>query len=222
MGSMTTLFILILNLSTTTDPINDMLGLVIFGFDFVIFALILTALFNRPANKNAAKLWPKLAPVINGTFHKGIGLTTPYLIGKYHGLPVRARVRVSARSRWNFEYYFEILATSGTRGQDWELHYDQSSGGPHEWGLKAKDPALKERLSQSGLTTMLPHWEHGVSVKYNGNKGTLLYSRHIFTRDGLPAPEVFEMQLEMLKKLLNINQKVNGETSTGNMFTDKL
>ncbi len=218
---MAILLILILNLSTTADPNQDLLGIIIFVFDFIIFSLILTALFNRAANKNAAKLWPKLAPVINGTFHKGIGLTTPYLIGKYHGLPVRARVRVSARSRWNFEYYFEILATSGTRGQDWELHYDQSSGGPHEWGLKAKDPALKERLSQSGLTTMLPHWEHGVSVKYNGNKGTLLYSRHIYTRDGLPALEVFEMQLDILKKLVDINRRVNEETGMGNVSTNK-
>ncbi len=209
---MTTLFILILNLSTTTDPNNDMLGLVIFGFDFVIFALILTALFNRAANKNAAKLWPKLAPVINGTFHKGIGLTTPYLIGKYHELPVRARIRVSARSRWNYEYYFEILATSGARGQNWELRYNQGTDGAHGWELKTKEPAFQERLSQAGLMTTLHDWEQRVSLKYNGSKGTLLYSQHIFTRDGLPSPEVFGMQLDLLKKLVNINQQVNKES----------
>jgi hypothetical protein len=207
---MTTL--LILNLSATADPNNDMLGLIIFGFDFVIFALILTAIINRAANKNAAKLWPKLAPVINGTFHKGIGLTAPYIIGNYHGLPVRARIRVSARSRWNYEYYFEILATSATRGQDWELRYNQGSHEAHGWELKTKDPALQERLSQAGLKTMPHDWERRASLKYHSRKGTLLYSNQIFTRDGVPTPEVFEMQLEMLKKLVNINQQANKES----------
>src|SRR5438876_1077334 len=117
--------VLILNLSLATDPNQDWLGIVIFGFDFVIFWLILIAVFNKIANGKAAKLWPKLAPVINGTFHKGIGLTAPYLVGHYRGLPVRARVRVSAKSRWNFEYYFEIVATLDTRGRDWELRYNQ-------------------------------------------------------------------------------------------------
>ena len=215
---MTTL--LILNISATADPNNDMLGLIIFGFDFAFFTLIAVALVNRAANKNAVKLWPKLAPVINGTFHKGIGLTAPYIIGEYHGLPVRARIRVSARSRWHYEYYFEILVTSATRGQSWELHYDQNSRGPHGWELKAKDPALKERLSQAGVLTILHDWEHRVSLTYNGGRGTLLYSQQIFTRDGVPSPEVFEMELETLKKLVNINQRVNAEAGTGNKVID--
>ena len=206
---MTILPVLILNIATAVDPNNDMLGLIIFGFDFTLFTLIAIALFNRAANKNAAKLWPKLVPVINGTFHKGIGLTIPYIIGKYHGMPVRARIHPIAKSRWSFNYYLEILATSTTHGQNWELHYKQGSDGAHHWELKTKDPVLQERLSQSGVMKIAPNWDHQVSLKYNGRKGTLLYIHYIFSRDGVPAPEIFETQLDMLKKLLNINQQVN-------------
>src|SRR5215470_7374953 len=92
------------------DPNDDMLGLVIFLFDFTLFTLIGIAIFNRVANAKAAKLWPKLAPVIKGTFHKGLGLSAPYILGNYHELSVRAFVYVMAKSRYTFIYYFQIRA----------------------------------------------------------------------------------------------------------------
>ncbi len=214
---MTTSLILISNL-TVADPNNDMLGIVIFFFDFFIFTLIGIAVFNRIANRNAVKLWPKLAPVINGTFHKGIGLTAPYIIGQYHGLPVRAHVRVFARSRYNFEYYFDISATVDTHGRDWELRYSGHFNGKHEWEIKTKDQALQQRLSQSGLLGLIPGWDHTASVRYGGKKGELVLSHQIFTRDGLPTPEVFEMELETLKKLVNINKQVNVQSSLAGQF----
>src|SRR5262245_9591059 len=108
-ASMVTPLALSVYLSQAPDPNQDWLGIIVFGFDFVFFSLILIALFNRIANSKAGKVWPKLAPVIKGTFHKGIGLTTPYLAGNYRGLPVRACLRARAKSRWTFEYYFEIV-----------------------------------------------------------------------------------------------------------------
>ncbi len=214
---MTTALISILDLSTS-DPNNDLLGIIIFFFDFFIFMVIGIAVFNRIANAKAAKLWPKLAPVIKGTFHKGIGLTTPYIIGQHHGLPVRAYVLVVARSRYSFNYFFEIEATVDQHGQNWELRYNQSAHGKHEWEIKTKDEALQQRLAQSGLLGQIPGWDHTAAVRYNGHKGTLILSHQIFTRDGLPAPEVFEMELETLKKLVNINKQVNeGGTPTNQL-----
>ena len=215
---MVTPLVLIVYLSQALDPNQDWLGIIVFGFDFVIFSLILIALFNRIANSKAAKVWPKLAPVIKGTFHKGIGLTAPYLVGNYRGLPVRARLRVSAKSRWNFEYYFEIVATPGTRGQDWELRYNQRPREAQGWEIKTKDEALRQRLSQSGLMAMLPSWEDSTLVKYNSGRGTLLYRHRVYARDALPSPEVFQMQLDLLKKLVNINRQVTEEPVAGNLL----
>jgi hypothetical protein len=212
-----TSLVLTLNLSAA-DPNNDMLGLIIFFFDFFIFTVIGIAVFNRIANAKAVKLWPKLAPVINGTFHKGIGLTAPYIVGQYHGLPVRAHVRVFARSKYNFEYYFEISATVDKHGHDWELLYNERSHQKQGWEIKTKDSTFQQRLSQSGLMGVIPGWDHNASVKYNGRKGTLIFSHHIYTRDGLPTPEVFEMQLETLKKMVNINKQVNEDSSLASQF----
>lgn len=199
----------LLHLFTVADPNNDLLGIVIFYFDFTIFCLIGIAVFNRIANAKAVKLWPRLAPVINGTFHKGIGLTAPYIVGKYQGLPVRAWVLVTAKSRWTFEYYFQIRATIDKHGQNWELYYNQHSHGEHGWEIKTKDPGLQQNLSQSGLMGIIPGWDREASVKYNSRKGTLLFRHHIYTRDALPTAEVFEMQLGTMKKIIAINRQIN-------------
>src|SRR5262249_50087946 len=124
----------------------------------------------------------------------------------------------TARSRWNFEYYFQILATIDRRGRDWELDYNQHSSGEQGWKIKTKDPALQQRLSQSGLMGIIPGWDHNGSVKYNGRKRTLLFRHHIYSRDGLPTPEVFEMQLGMLKKIVNINRQINQEIDLANQL----
>ncbi len=208
---MATLLVVNLKLSAVSDPNNDLLGIFIFFFDFALFCVIGFAVFNRIANAKAVKLWPGLAPVIHGTFHKGIGLTAPYIVGKYNGLPVRAWVLVTARSRWDFEYYFQILATVDRHGRDWELYYNQHSHDRHGWEIKPKDSELQQRLSQSGLLGIVPGWDQNAFIKYNSRKGTLLFRHKIFNRDGLPAPEVFEMQLGMLKKVVSINRQVNQE-----------
>lgn len=194
-----------------TDPNDDMLGIVIFFFDFTLFTVIGFAIFNRIANAKAVKLWPKLAPVIKGTFHKGIGLTAPYIIGQYHGMPVRAYVFVTAKSRYTYVYYFQIRATLDTHGHDWELQYNQHSHEKQGWEIHTKDAPLQQRLTQAGLLGMLPGWDYETTLRYNGRKGTLLYSHHIFTRDGLPSPDVFEMELSLLHKVANLNKQLNHE-----------
>jgi hypothetical protein len=205
--------LLSMNLPLAADPNEDMLGIIIFFFDFTLFCLIGFAIFNRIANAKAAKLWPKLASVIDGTFHKGIGLTAPYIAGNYHGLPVRAWVFVTARSRWNFIYYFQIRAALDTRGRDWTLRYNNRSGEKQGWEIHTKDPALQQRLPQAGLLGMIPGWDTETSLSYNGRKGTLLYSHHMYTREALPSPEVFEMELGLLRKVANLNRQVNDGTA---------
>src|SRR5262249_19823219 len=167
---MVTPLVLIVSRSLATDPNEDLLGIIIFGFDFILFTLFFIALFNRIADSKAAKVWPTLAPVIQGTFHKGIGLTRPYLVGSYRGLPVRAYVRVSAKSRWTFNYYFEIVTTLDTHGRNWELYFNQRREEAPGWRVKTKDEALKQRLIHSGLLTLIPNWDNVASVKYRGGK----------------------------------------------------
>jgi hypothetical protein len=215
---MTITLALILNLFSTTDPNHDGLGIIIFVIDLAIFWLILTALFNRKANSKAAIIWPKLAPYINGVFHPGIGLTTPFLSGEYRGLPIRACVRVSSRSRWYYEYTFEITAKYDTRGGNWEVRYDKNKKGEKALELIAKDPLLKRRLSQSDLMTLLSKWKVGTSVKYKGAHGTLLFRQHIHSREDLPAPDEFEMELEMVNRLAKINRQVNEDPDGSNSF----
>jgi hypothetical protein len=135
-------------------------------------------------------------------------MVTP-LVGSYRGLLVRAYIRVSAKSRWTFNYYFEIVATPDTHGHDWELYYNQRREEAPGWQVKTKDEALKQRLTHSGLLTLIPNWENVASVKYRGGKGTLLYSHQIYTRDALPSPEVFQNQLALLKRLVHITTQVN-------------
>ncbi len=210
----------VLHLAAAADPNEDTLGIIVFFFDFFIFALIITALFNRFANRNAVKLWPGLAPIINGTFHKGIGLTTPYIKGNYHGMPVRAYVLVTARSRWNYEYYFQIQAGVDAHGQDWQLRNDQGIVGKLGWEIHTKDPMLQQRLAVAGLMEIIPDWDIRASLRYSGRKGTLLYSHRIFTRDGLPAPEVFQNELDLLKKVANINKQVNEQPRKAGSISD--
>ena len=75
---------------------------------------------------------------------------------------------------------------------------------------------LKQRLAHSSLMTLIPNWDYVVSVKYRGSKGKLLYSHQIYTRDGLPSPEVFQNQLALLKKLESITKQVNEAPNAGN------
>jgi len=91
------------------------------------------------------------------------------------------------------------------------VRYNQRPRAAHEWEVKTKDEALKQRLTHSGLMALLPSWEHGTLVKYHGGKGTLLYSHRIYARDALPSPEVFQMQLDLLKRLVSITRQVNEE-----------
>jgi len=218
---MTTPLILVVNSSLATDPNQDVLGIIIFGFDFLLFTLLFIAISNRIADSKAAKVWPKLAPVINGTFHKGIGLTRPHLVGSYRGLPVRAYVRVSARSRWTFTYYFEIVTTLDTHGHSWELYYNQSPHAAHGWEVKTKDETLKQRLMHSGLLTLIPGWDYLTSVKYRGGKGVLLYRHQIYTRNDVPSPEAFQNQLTLLKKLAGITRQVVETPDAGNRLNQR-
>src|ERR1041384_6865513 len=202
-----TTYLLSLPALMTADPNDDMLGIIIFLFDFTLFTLIGIAIFNRIADAKAVKLWPKLAPVINGTFHKGIGLTAPYIVGNYHGLPVRAYVLVTAKSRYTYVYYFQIRATlePAPHSHDWALRYNQHAHEKQGWDIQTKEEALKQRLTQAGFLSLIPGWDYETSLTYNSRKGTLLYSHHIFTRDGLPSPEVFDMELGLLRKVAHLH-----------------
>ena len=205
-------FALILNFWEAANS-NQSLTTVLIGLGGIGFWFVLIFIFFvRRANSKAAKLWPTLAPAINGVVHKGI-LTYQYLKGTYHGLPVRARVRAHAKSRVSSDYYFQILATLGTRGRDWELYYDKSLLGRQGWELNTRDAALRQRLAQSGLMEMAKAWAQDASVKYDGGKGRLLYSERIPSRYQLPSPDYFKRQLDLLKRLVNINKRVNSETS---------
>ena len=179
----------------------------------VVAGLALMIFLVQRANLTFAKRWATLAPLINGTVHKAIltyqGNT---LTGNYHGLPMRTRVKGKGGGRGGSSiFHFEILATPGTRGRDWKLHYDQGllGMGADGWEIKTRDEALKQRLVQSDLLAMTQNWTRETSVTYDGGKGTLLYRQRIDYLYDLPAPDVFKWQLDLLTQLVEINRQVN-------------
>jgi hypothetical protein len=206
-------FVLILDLLLRTNPNMSWTKFIIICVATILAIVAAFVFLISRANSNFVKLWPTLAPLINGTVHKAVltyqGNT---LTGNYHGLPVRARVKGKNGGKGNPNiYHFEVLVTPGTHGRDWKLHYDQGflGMGADGWEIKTRDEALKQRLAQSGLMTMAQNGSGETSITNDGDKGTLLYRTRIDSLYDLPTPDVFKGQLDLLTKLVNVNRQVN-------------
>jgi hypothetical protein len=184
--------------------------LVIVGL--LIIAAVLAIFLVKRGNVKYAKLWPGLTGIVGGTF-KGHKMS-----GTYQNLPVNAQVKVVAgkrsrglgrgtRSAKINEYSFEISSVAGSQGGDWVVWDDITPGGG-QWRTRADDD-LARRLKESGIVAEVQRESQGAEAHYKAGSGTLTYSTRIADAYALPNPQQFQIQLDTLMRLAQLNRQIN-------------
>jgi hypothetical protein len=156
-------------------------------------------------NAKYAELWGRIAGLVNGTW-KG-----SRMVGTYEGALVEAEIK-SISGDDETTYYYELSMTPGGRGQDWSVKYggEKLLGfGEQRWHVKAKDDALKDRLVAARVLELMAVRPQHNEVKYKAKPGTLVYQETARGAFGVPAPEDFKAQLELLARLADVNRQVN-------------
>jgi hypothetical protein len=160
---------------------------------------------SRKNNEEYAKLWGRIAGLVNGT-SKGSRMT-----GTYQGAPIIAEIR-SVSDDNERTYYYELSTTPGGRGQDWSARYggEKLFGfGEQRWHVRAKDDALKDRLVAARVVELMAvRPQHG-EAKYRAKQGTLVYQETVGSSFDVPTPEEFKAHLELLARLADANRQAN-------------
>lgn len=164
-----------------------------------VLALSVSVLTGRKARLQRA--WKRLVRVIDGEIKTEKKIST--LNGKYHGLPVFARVSVQAAETPPSVY---IVVPAGPGGQDWEIaHRSEKLLGPETWRAFSKDPALHDRLEGARVPERLQGWPTSTTVRYEARRGVLSLEEE-FTA---PSAEHFRAQLDALETMRKVNREMN-------------
>lgn len=194
----------------TSDFIFGAIVLVI----FLVFVFALGFLINKFKNARFTKAWAPLINIINGkVIEDGGGGATSYLLGTYRGRRVQASMTPDRNRYTNetgFRYnYFEVAAMDVPGKQDWTLSYETSVLGFGQTGLqiKSKDKTLEAALNQAGVISMIAGFGNP-TITYSRSTQMLTFSEDV-TPQWIPTPERFIAELELLLKLVEVNQRVN-------------
>ena len=173
------------------------------GFAGLVAWLVIWS--NRKSNAEYAKLWGRIAGLVNGT-SKGSRMT-----GTYQGAPVEAEIKMFSDDD-ETTYFYKLSLTPGGRGQDWSVRYGGEKlfgSGEKHWHVKTKDDALKDRLVAARVLELVAVRPQHCEVKYKAKLGMLVYQESARNARDVPAPEQFKAQLELLARLAEINRQVN-------------
>lgn len=160
---------------------------------------------TRKSNAEYAKLWGRIAGLVNGT-SKGNRMT-----GTYQGAPVEAEIKMFSDDD-ETTYYYKLSLAPGGRGQDWSVRYGGErlfGSGKQHWHVKTKDDALKARLVAARVLELVAVRPQHTEVNYKAKLGTLVYQEDATGAFDVPAPEEFKAQLELLARLADVNRQVN-------------
>lgn len=160
---------------------------------------------SRKSNAEYAKLWGRIAGLVNGTSHGS------RMMGTYQGAPVEAEIKMFSDDD-ETTYYYKLSMTPGGRGQDWSVRYGGEKlfgSGEQRWHVKTKDGALKDRLVAARVLELVAVRPQHTEVKYKAKLGMLVYQEAARGAFDVPAPEEFKAQLELLARLVDVNRQVN-------------
>jgi hypothetical protein len=158
-----------------------------------------------------------LSPLIDGNVDQG----GPYLKGQYRGYPVRVSFQPHHQPNWTHGTYrinaifIELYQVVGQ--QEWFLKYRQKSEGFFSESsvyiyAESTDAQLTQRLEQAGILDIVAALGGG-STRYETLHYSPQFQAFFYTTDvaprKLPSRDQFLAQLEMLCKLVPINQQVN-------------
>jgi hypothetical protein len=177
----------------------------VIGVGFASLVAWLVIWTNRKSNAEYAKLWGRIAGLVNGT-SKGSRMT-----GTYQGTQVNAELKPIFDDD-ETTYYYELSMTPGGRGQDWSVRYGGEKlfgSGKQHWHVKTKDDALKGRLVAAHVLELVAVRPQHTEVKYKAKLGMLVYQESARNARDVPAPEQFKAQLELLARLADVNRQVN-------------
>ncbi|HYE71934.1 MAG TPA: hypothetical protein VEF04_01330 [Blastocatellia bacterium] len=180
---------------------------------FLVFVFALGFLINKFKNARFTKAWSPLINIINGkVIEDGGGGATSYLLGTYRGRRMQASMSpdINRYSDGGDKInYFEVAAMDVPGKEDWTLSYETAVLGFGQTGLqiKSKDKALEAALNQAGVISMIAGFGNP-TIKYSRSSQKLTFSEDV-TPQWIPTPDRFRAELELLLRLVEVNQTVN-------------
>jgi hypothetical protein len=183
-------------------PTKDLITGSIILAVFLICVYFAGRILSRFKNARYARVWEPLRPIIDGVVvDDGGGAATSCLTGTYKGRGVRASM-VPGRNRYpdetGFRYnYFDAALLEVPGKSDWTL-----KDSPH-----SKDKSLEQRLRDSPAVAILKA-VGPAEVIYDSRQQKLT----IIQEPGsgwIPSAAQFEIQLNTLLRLAEINAAVN-------------
>lgn len=133
------------------------------------------------------------------------------LLGRYDGLPVRARV-ADASGPDAVPDAWEVVLSAGPGSVDWSLVYTGEKflgTGVKAWRVKSRDEELAQRLTQAGGPALLRDWVGQPQITYQAKSGALVYRVADADLPAVPAPDAFQAQLDLLARLARLNREAN-------------
>ena len=164
--------------------------------------LALVAIVSVSRRSSVSRTWEPLVPIVNGTLQRKY--MTAILEGKYHEHPIQATLITGGAENPDT---FRIDMTTVSRGANWLVRYGSDKLlGKDQWYLQAGHEKLRQRLEDSDILTEMRRWEGHPTISYRADSGTLTYEEE----GKVPTPERFHSQLDLLLRLAQLNEQVNG------------
>src|SRR5262245_47559054 len=179
---------------------------------FLVVVFIAGKILSDFKNRRFTRAWAPLVPILKGTItHDGGGAVTSWLTGTYRGRRVSASM-VPGRNMYSgesgFTYNsFEIAFLDLPGAQDWAALVKTPPLGQARWHIAADDKALEERLRAAGVIALVERLG-APKVTYQRREDRLLFSEDAGPL-WVPTPERFQEELEVLLRVVEIQEKVN-------------
>lgn len=196
----------------TTDLVSGILILVV-ALPTLYFA---AQLIIKIGNLWTARILAPLAPILG----KNAKLANGSVSGSFNGCQLRAFYAKDKNDGWDMEnstgfnaFYIEAADVPGQL--DWKIQFHVSGllgQGPKELHIHVADKRLGERLAQAGVIDAVAKvstpTEDYVTVAFDARRNILTYTDDVSPKS-VPSRQRFEVQLELLTRLVEINEKVN-------------
>jgi hypothetical protein len=165
------------------------------------FILACTVFVIVSRRSSISRAWLPLVHIVNGTLERKY--MSAILRGTYQGHPIQATLIVGGAEDADT---FRIEMTTDSRGTNWSVRYgSEKLFGKDQWYVRTSNDRLQQGLAQSGVLAEMQRWDSHPTVSYQAQPGLLVYEE----KGSVAKPERFRAQLDLLLRLVQINQHVN-------------
>jgi hypothetical protein len=147
--------------------------------------------------------WEHVRDAIGGA-HQGTKIC-----GTHQGYPVEVFLSRVGDEVEIYRYYLRFKVP--IQGFDWTIILDSTRFFDPEkpWQIKSDDEALKLRLVEAGAVALVKNVSSNAQVRYRADKGTLEYQILARADSYVPTADEFQMQLNLLTTLAELNTGLN-------------